>query len=97
MSALITLSLDLTQIDKTKLRDGKFLDLNLSVSDENKLYGNVSASYSQTKEQYEAKAKKEYPKGCFSKVIWTDGKCTKWEKPTDTPKIQENEGELPWE
>ena len=96
MSSLISMSLDLTQIDKTKLREGKFLDLNLSVSDENRLYGNVSASYSQTKEQREAKAQKEYLKGCFSKVIWTDGKCTKWEKPNEAPKIQENETDLPF-
>jgi hypothetical protein len=96
MSSIISMSLDLTQIDKSKLRDGKFLDLNLSVSDENKLYGNVSASYSQTKEQREAKEQREYLKGCFSKVIWTDGKCTKWEKPTDTPKIKENEDSLPF-
>ena len=97
MSSIISMSLDLTQIDKSKLRDGKFLDLNLSVSDENKQYGNVSASYSQTKEQRDAKAQREYLKGCFAKTIWTDGKCTKWEKPTDTPKIQENEDKLPWE
>jgi len=90
MSSIISMSLDLTQIDKSKLREGKFLDLSLSVSDENKQYGNVSASYSQTKEQREAKDQKEWLKGCFSKVIWTDGKCTKWEKPTDAPKIQES-------
>jgi hypothetical protein len=97
MSSLITMSIDLTQIDKAKLREGKYLDLNLSVSDENGLYGNVSASYSQTKEQREAKEKKEWLKGCFAKTIWTDGKCTKWEKPEGAPKIKENEpNDLPF-
>ena len=91
MSSIISMSLDLTQIDKSKLRDGKFLDLNLSVSDVNRLYGNVSASLAQSKEQREAREPKEYLKGCFSKVIWTDGTINKWEKPIDTPKIQEND------
>ena len=91
MSSLISFNLDLTQIDKTKLRDGKWLELTLSVSDENRKYGNVSASYSQSKEQREAKAQREYLKGCFSKVVFTDGKITKWTEPTDLPKIQETD------
>jgi len=38
---------------------------------------------------------KEYLKGCFSKVIWTDGSITKWIEPTET-KIQEQESDLPF-
>lgn len=96
MSSIISVSLDLTQIDKTKLRDGKWLDVNLSVNDEPKLYGNVSASYQQSKEQRDAKEQREYLKSCFAKVVWTDGKIVKWEKPTDAPKIQESHNDLPF-
>ena len=96
MSSIISVSLDLTQLDKAKLRDGKWLDINLSVNDEPRLYGNVSASYSQSKEQRDAKEQKEYLKGCFSKVVWTDGKIVKWEKPEGSPKIYEEPTDLPF-
>ena len=93
MSSLITMSIDLKQIDKAKLRNGQYLDITLSVSDESKKFGNVSTSYNQTKDERDAKAPKEYLKGCFSKVIWTDGSINKWVEPTET-KIQEQEDDL---
>ena len=96
MSSIINVSIDLTQLDKAKLREGKWLDINLSVNDEPRLYGNVSASYSQSKEQREAKEQKEYLKGCFAKVVWTDGKIVKWEKPEGSPKIYEEPTDLPF-
>lgn len=71
MSAIINISIDLTKIDKTKLKDGKYLNAQISINNETKYGNNVSMSYSQTKEQRESKEKKTYIAN--GKVVWTDG------------------------
>ena len=60
MSAIISLSIDVTKIDKTKLVDGKYLNTQIFINDETKYGNNVSMAYSQSKEERDNKAKKEY-------------------------------------
>ncbi len=71
MSTLISGSIDLTKIDKSKLKDGKYLQVQISVNDTTDNYGNnVSITVNQTKEEREAKEKKTYLGN--AKVVWTD-------------------------
>lgn len=60
MSAIINLSIDVTKIDKSKLVDGKYLNTQIFINDETKYGNNVSMAYSQSKEERDNKAKKEY-------------------------------------
>lgn len=71
MSAIIQMSIDVTKIDKSKLKDGKYLNVNISVNDETRFENNVGMSYNQTKEERESGAKKVY--FANGRVIWTDG------------------------
>ena len=65
MSALINLSI--------KAKDGSYKNYTVSVSDDTNDYGqNVVMYVSQTKEQREAKEKKQYVAN--GSVVWTDGK-----------------------
>jgi len=67
MSSLINLSI--------KGKDGSYKNYTVSVSDETNDYGqNVVMYVSQTKEQREAKEKKQYVAN--GSVVWTDGKIT---------------------
>lgn len=64
MSALINLSI--------KGKDGQYKNYTISISDEANEYGqNVSMYVSQTKEQREAKEKRQYVAN--GSVVWTDG------------------------
>lgn len=61
MSSIISISIDVTKIDKSKIKDGKYLNLQLFVNDETDAYeNNVSVSHSQTKEERENKEKIVY-------------------------------------
>ena len=71
MSAIIQMSIDVSKIDKLKLKDGKYLNVNISVNDETRYDNNVSMCYNQTKEEREAGAKKTY--FANGRVVWTDG------------------------
>jgi hypothetical protein len=64
------MSIDVTKIDKSKLKDGKYLNVSISVNDETKYDNNVSMCYNQSKEEREAGAKKVY--FANGRVIWTD-------------------------
>lgn len=70
MSAIIQMSIDLSKIDKSKLKDGKYLNVNISVNDETRYDNNVSMCYNQTKEERESGAKKVY--FANGRVIWTN-------------------------
>ena len=70
MSAIIQMSIDVTKIDKSKLKDGKYLNVSISVNDETKYDNNVSMCYNQSKEERESGAKKTY--FANGRVIWTD-------------------------
>ena len=84
MATLITQSIDVTKITKSKLREGKYLDITTNVEDATNKFGqNVSTYESQTKEEREAKAKRTYIGN--GKVVWTDGTIAVVEK-QDKPK-----------
>lgn len=93
MSTLISGSIDLTKIDKSKLKDGKYLQVQISVNDTTDSYGNnVSITVNQTKEEREAKEKKTYLGN--AKVVWTDNVIKLAEK-VDTPSAKV-ENDLPF-
>jgi hypothetical protein len=72
MSTLISLSIDVTKITKSKIKDGKYLDVTISVDDQTNQWGkNASIYESQTKEERDSKASKSYIGG--GKVVWTTG------------------------
>ena len=74
MAKLINLSLNVSKIDKSKLFEGKngsYLNLTVSVNDEEDQFGNnVSCYQQQTKEEREAKADRNYLGN--GKVFWSN-------------------------
>ena len=71
MSAIISGSIDLTKIDKSKLINDKYLNVQISVNENTDQYGNnVGITIGQTKEEREAKSKKTYIGN--AKVVWTE-------------------------
>ena len=94
MSTLISGSIDLTKIDKSKLKDGKYLQVQISVNDTTDNYGNnVSITVNQTKEEREAKEKKTYLGN--AKVVWTDNVIKLAEK-VDAPSDKVENDPLPF-
>lgn len=76
MGALATISI--------KQSDGSYKKLTLSISDTTDKYGNnISIYEDQTKEQRDAKEKKNYLGN--GKVFWTDNKITLAEKKAESP------------
>jgi len=99
MSAIIQMSIDLTKIDKSKLKDGKYLNVSISVNDETRYDNNVSMCYNQTKEERDSGAKKIY--FANGRCIWTDGIIKVAEKAiqNDIPSgnvSQEQDDDLPF-
>ena len=85
MSTLISLSIDVSKITKSKIKDGKYLDVTISVDDQTNQWGkNASIYESQTKEERQEKAPKAYIGG--GKVVWTDGSIKVAEKSSNEPK-----------
>lgn len=83
MSTLISGSIDLTKIEKSKLKDGKYLQVQISVNDTTDNYGNnIAITLNQSKEERDAKEKKTYIGN--AKVVWTDGVIKTAEK-VDAP------------
>jgi hypothetical protein len=82
MGAIIQMSIDLTKIDKAKLKDGKYLNVTLSVNDETRYDNNVSMCYNQTKDERDAGQKKVY--FANGRVVWTDGVIKVAEKSSET-------------
>jgi hypothetical protein len=82
MGAIIQMSIDLTKIDKAKLKDGKYLNVTLSVNDETRYDNNVSMCYNQTKDERDAGQKKVY--FANGRVVWTDGIIKVAEKSVET-------------
>jgi len=72
MAGLVSVSLDLSKIDKAKVKDGKYVNMVVSLNNDTNQYGqNASIFHSQTKEEREAKANKVYVGN--GKVVWNDG------------------------
>jgi hypothetical protein len=83
MSALATISIDLSKIDKTKIVHGKnggqYYNITININDSTDQYGkNVQVSEPQSKEEREQKKPKNFLGG--GKVFWTDGKVNVAEK-----------------
>ena len=78
MGALLNFSLNLDKLDKSKVVKGKkgnYYDLTVSINDNTSQYGNNVAVFdSQSKEEREAKAEKNWVAN--GKVVWTDGNIT---------------------
>ena len=75
MAQIISVSIDLTKIDKTKIvshKNGKkYYTLNLAINDEKDNFGNdVSCWEGQDKEERDAKAPKNYLGN--GRIIWRD-------------------------
>ena len=91
MAQLFSASLDVSKISKDKLikgAKGQYLNITISVNDEADQYGNVLSIYeSHTKEEREAKEKKNYIAN--GKLVWSsDGGSTAPAKPTPSPNSQ---------
>jgi hypothetical protein len=98
-SKLISGSIDVTKIDKTRLikgEKGTYLNIDIWINDEPDKYGNhVSISMRQSKEEREAKTSKTYI-GNGKKVLGWDGEPSK-PKPSYTPRQQDDNGdEIPF-
>jgi len=70
--------IDLTKVDKTKLREGKFLQITSVVDDETKFGNNVGTYESMSKEEKDSGKKRNYIGN--GKVVWTDGNIVLAEK-----------------
>lgn len=73
MARIINANIDLSKIDKSKIKDGKnvakYYDISITVNDTPNQYGqDVSITQSQTKEEREAKEKKVYIGN--GKTVW---------------------------
>lgn len=94
MGALINVSINLDKLDKSKIIKGKkgnYYQLTLSVQDETSQFGDNASVYdSQSKEEREAKANRNYVGN--GSVIWTDGNIVAAERkqqPAQEPAVEE--------
>ena len=72
MATIANISIDVKKIDKSKLKDGRYLNIDLSIQDELNQYGqNVSVFYNRSKEERDQQVPKSYLGN--GKVVWTDG------------------------
>lgn len=89
MAQLISASIDVSKISKDKLikgDKGTYLNITISINDEVDQYGNQAGIYeSQSKDEREAKAKKNYLGN--GKIAWTSdgGSKPKQTPPAPTP------------
>lgn len=88
MAQIISASIDLTKIDKSKINNhkngGAYYNIDIFIKDEKDQYGNDCAiSQSQSKEQREAKDKKVYIGN--GKSVWDGNASSKSEERTDLP------------
>jgi len=94
-SKLVTLKIDVQKIDKSKLfkgAKGTYLDLDVWIDQEaDEDWKMVSVNQSQTKEEREAKEKKNYVGNGSLKFGWDD--AAKPKKPAPDPVTEE---EAPW-
>ena len=83
MAGIITASIRVDKLPKEKFIKGKdgavYYNLTVSVNDETRYGNNVSITDSQTKEEREAKAQKNYLGN--GKVVWTNNQISLAEKP----------------
>lgn len=78
MASIINHYIDLTKVDKSRLRDGKILQITTVVDDTTKYGNNVGTYETMSKEEKDAGKKRNYVGN--GKVVWTDGGITVAEK-----------------
>jgi len=93
MGSLISASIDLSKIDKSKITEGKngakYYNLLISVNDTKNQYGqDVSISENQSKEERESGAKKNYIGN--GKTIWSGGAKPQTDGPKTEPDYDSN-------
>ena len=89
MAGLVNVSLDLSKIDKTKVKDGKYLNAIVAIGDDTNQYGqNASMYISQSKEEREAKEAKTYIGN--GKVVWNDGNIVNAERVEQVTNTEQN-------
>jgi hypothetical protein len=99
MAQLFSASIDVSKISKDKLvkgEKGNYLNITISVNDEEDAYKNLASIYeSQTKEEREAKAPRNYLGN--AKLVWSsDGGSTAKQSapapaPAPTPTVEEQD------
>ena len=100
MAQLFSASIDVSKISKDKLvkgEKGNYLNITISVNDEEDAYKNLASIYeSQTKEEREAKAPRNYLGN--AKLVWSsDGSSTaKQSAPAQAPAPTVEEQDLPF-
>ncbi len=95
MATLVSASLDVTKITKQKLKDGKYLDITVSINDETNKFGqNVGVYETQSKDERESKEKKNYVGN--GKVVWTDGTVELAQKDEQKEAKKESTPDLPF-
>ena len=82
MASIINHYIDLTKVDKSRLKDGKFLQITTVLDNESK-YGNIGTYESMSKEEKDAGKKRNYVGN--GKVVWTDGTIAIAEKENAVP------------
>jgi hypothetical protein len=89
MAGLVNVSLDLSKIDKTKVKDGKYLNAIVAIGDDTNQYGqNASMYISQSKEEREAKEARTYIGN--GKVVWNDGNIVNAERVEQVTNTEQN-------
>ena len=99
MASIIKTSINLDQIDKSKIyvgKKGKYLPITITINDEADQFGNQGpVIVQQTKEEREAKKSKNYLGN--GNVVWTDGNIVKAEREEAKEVVQEAEtSDLPF-
>lgn len=99
MAQLISASIDVTKISKDKLvkgEKGTYLNITIAINDEVDQYGNQAGIYeSQSKEERESKAKKNYLGN--GKIAWSsEGGSTAKSAPSPAPTPTVEEENLPF-
>lgn len=99
MAQLISASIDVTKISKDKLvkgEKGTYLNITIAINDEIDQYGNQAGIYeSQSKEERESKAKKNYLGN--GKIAWSsEGGSTAKSAPAPAPTPTVEEDNLPF-
>ena len=89
MAGLVNVSLDLSKIDKEKVKDNKYLNVIVALGNETNQYGqNASVYISQTKEEREAKSNRTYIGN--GKVVWNDGSIINAERVDRVTNLEQN-------
>jgi hypothetical protein len=97
MSAIVNFSINVEDIDKSKLIKGKkgsYLNLTMSINDETRFGNNASITLSQSQEEREAKEAKTYLGN--GKVVWVSDEGVVRAEREDVV-VQDNDGgDLPF-